>query len=772
MGVALRELKWLLGVPAVLAFGLLVCLLACDLRRPAFWPPAIATAEVMRDLEADKRGVLRRTVLDFRFKYTGFTEGWEAEEDARDAQVGAGMLQFETRSAKGGVSRALDVGADTITHLSVAMAVSRGERGEVRWQVAEGNREKDYALSFPLRSGDVVRRYNLTLSGQPGWQGRVKRISIRPSDEPARVAISDVWLTREYLPAADAVMRAEECPWVTLSDETRPGIIAPAPTRLRWEGNVPAGEHLLRIGYGVLPEAWTRCKGGVGFVVSAEEDGQERQLFSSWLRPAQDAADRRWFEAEIDLRPFAGRKVALVFDTLGAPAGGGASVQQGGGFAWGVWSPPRIWARARESKTPNVIILLLDSLRADHLGCYGYSRATSPNIDRLAAQGVRFAEDMSSCSWTSPSVASLLTSLHPHEAAPVQASLDPPVEMPTLAEALEKAGYFTGVVSSHSFIVPSLGFARGTDYFIMTKHDAEACAAGVSTWLERYAREPFFLYVHCFDPHHDYQPPQPFHDKFLDGLQTRNPCVRAGEPKMEALGGEKAWKTLSQEDVAYLEALYDADIAYADAAVGKMLAELGRHGLRDRTLIIVTADHGEEFMEHGGLTHARTLYQELLHVPLIMTFPDGQWHGKVVPQLVRSLDVAPTVLEVAGVPVPRSMHGRSLLPVLRGSETEETAVAELGGMGGPWQTAGRLNIAVRQGNRKVIRDGNGRWALYDLSKDPGEQHNLLKSNDKPPAGAVAVIEQLRAGIAEPVSATRKAMRPEALEAMKALGYLE
>jgi len=736
-------------------------------RKWEHWPNTMVTSEVVRAYSGHERGILRQTIIEFPFRYDGFTEGWQANKAVAEPAVRRGMFAFRARSGAASIVRPLDVEASDVTDLSIAMAVSRGRRGEVRWEVEGGGPPKEYSLSFPVHAGDLVRRYDFNLAAQPGWRGRIRRLSIRPSDRTARVAVSDVCLTREYLPMAEGTMTTEQGPPVQVAEETRPAIIAPAPTRLRWVVEVSARPSALSVGYAVLPDAWTKSRDGVGFVIAAEDRGKRRDLFTAFLNPGAKREDRRWFDAEIDLTPFAGRQVTFVFDTLGGVPG---DAQADTRYDWAVWSAPRIRPRATRSQRPNVIIVVLDSLRADHVACYGYPLGTTPNLDRLASEGVRFAQAQSQAPWTPASMASMFTSLYPHEAAPVQVSMEPPPGSPTLAETLARAGYTTGVVSSHLFISPNLGHARGVHYFLSTKDTAEACAQGVATWLERHAQEPFFLYVHCYDPHHDYQPPMRLRERFLGALQTRNVYVRKGDPTMHNQGVFGGWKTLTQEDVDYLRALYDADIAYADEQTGRMLADLARLGLRQRTLMIVTADHGEEFMEHGGMAHGRILYQQVLHVPLIMAFPGNRWRGTVVPGLVRLLDVAPTVLAVAGVPVPQGMRGRSLLGALQEKWVEQPAVAEWAEMTGPWHCAKALKLMVREGNRKFIRNSDGRWETYDVGADPAEQHNLTVDN-KPPAAVAEMIEQLRKSVSEPVGGARSAMRPEALEAMKALGYI-
>ena len=758
-------MRWWIGGAIVLAVVVAGGLLLHRRRAAAPWPRGIGPDAATRQSCAEHDGNMRREFLHFRFGLAERMEGWEVGEDAQRLGVDAGCLLLRTKSRMARIFRPLDIQADEVSHLSLVMAVSRGRLAELRWQVAGRKEGEEYWLEFPVRSDGFLHYYEVRLADNPGWRGRVAWVALRPSDRPARVAVGDLQLVQECRPVADGTMRATRLP-VTVGQESRPGVIAPAPSRLRWVATVPSAPSVMHIGYAVASEAWEKKSDGVGFVVSAEEGGRQRALLSAFLRPSAEPGQRRWWDQEIDMRPFAGGAVTLVFETVGGDPGASASASDTA-YDWAVWSLPRIGVRTGRMDRPNVVILLLDALRADHVGCYGYSVPTSPNIDGLAAQGIRFGNAMSQSSWTSPSVASLFTSLYPHEAAPAQNVLDPPPGAVTMAEVLGAAGYSTGMVSSSQYlIVPSLGYGRGAHQFLTTGLDAADCAQGVTTWLDRYAREPFFLYVHCWDPHDPYDPPSPFREPFVRDLHTDLRWVREGQ-----VGGTRRnpEKEVTEEDVAYLRGLYDGNIAYADHYVGKIVRELERRGLRRRTIIIVTADHGEEFMEHGGLRHARTLYQEVLHVPLVIVFPDGRGGGQVVKQAVRLLDVAPTVLDFAGATVPGNMRGKSLRAALQGTWVEEPCVAELAELFGEWSERKGVRLSWRQGNQKLITWADGRWEAYDLAADPREQRPLR--DNQPPAAAAEALARLRESIRGSVSPARKAMNPEALEAMRTLGYV-
>ncbi len=326
----------------------------------------------------------------------------------------------------------------------------------------------------------------------------------------------------------------------------------------------------------------------------------------------------------------------------------------------------------------NVVLISIDSLRADHLGCYGNPHDTSPAIDRVARDGVRFANAMSATSWTLPSHMSLLTGRYLLSHGVISQNDQLPPGVPTLAEMLRRAGLSTGGVVSALWLQPRYGFQRGFDYYDDSSVQGKA-------WYEELSLEPapnvtdhalawlrqqhgrFFLFVHFWDVHYDYAPPAPY-DKMFDpdykGTVTgtnfmHNKAIRRGMP---------------QRDLQHVLALYDGEIRWVDDHVAKILAALDDMGVSDRTAVIVTADHGDEFFEHGGKGHQRTLYREVVHVPLIMRVP-GITGGRVVPDPVSLVDVMPTALELAGAQTPAGVDGKTLVPaLLDGSASDRGAI--------------------------------------------------------------------------------------------------
>jgi arylsulfatase A-like enzyme/predicted Zn-dependent protease len=405
----------------------------------------------------------------------------------------------------------------------------------------------------------------------------------------------------------------------------------------------------------------------------------------------------------------------------------------------------------------NVILVTFDTTRADHLGCYGYTSARTPTVDRLAAEGVLFEDAHSSVPLTAPSHSTILTGKFPmahgvrDNGLFVLAS-----EQHTLAEILKENGYRTGAAIGGFPLLAKYGLNQGFDFYddrLSPKYDSplaggppkrdtfsfeERRAARVNEavfdWLGTKTKkdEPFFLWVHYYDPHQPLNPPVPYDQLFADSP-------------------------------------YDGEIAYVDESLGTLLDRLKRDGVYDRSLIVLTADHGEGLNEHSELTHSYLLYESTMHVPLVLRGP-GVAPGRRVPGRVRLVDVAPTVLDALGIPVPADMQGRSLEPLLTGASqarVERTHYAETLSprLSQSW---GELR-ALYEGQWKYIH--GPKPELFDLAADPKELHNLVTERpDQATAMREALAEFLRRN--SPPGGTRMSpVDDETRARLEALGYL-
>jgi len=441
-------------------------------------------------------------------------------------------------------------------------------------------------------------------------------------------------------------------------------------------------------------------------------------------------------------------------------------------------------APAAAATSPNVLLVLIDTLRADKLGCYGNDLGLTPNIDRLAGQGCLFERAFSHAPWTLPSVSSLLTSTYPirHGAGgrwgSPQGLTGLSSDVRTLAECFGGQGYDTGAIINVLFLSPKFGLDRGfADYDFQPPKKSQRVQRRATevtdralAWLKKHKRgvsgRPFFFLVHYFDPHLTYDPPKRFRERFaLPADRTRDPTLFGTERDMIALRRGRGDASLLP--LYRLEHLYNGEVAYTDEQVGRLLDGVHRMGLDDSTVVVLTADHGEEFLDHGGFEHGHTLYDELIHIPLIVRYPE-LIKPRRVHAMVRHVDVGPTLCGLAGIHGEATFQGRSLEPVMFGRSHKDRPVLSQGNMWGPSLTS------LRAGGYKLIT-GAGKVALFHVAVDPRERHDLAGDpSDK--ALRVAMSKAMagmlkRARVGGDGKGQAVGLSRDELERLRALGYV-
>lgn len=436
----------------------------------------------------------------------------------------------------------------------------------------------------------------------------------------------------------------------------------------------------------------------------------------------------------------------------------------------GIWAAPqppaaRPAAHALAGKRPNVLVYLVDTLRADRLGCYGYGRPVSPHLDAFADGAVLFERAVAQSPWTRPSVASILTGMLP-TAHGVQTLDDRlPEAARTLPEILHEAGYRTAALSTNHHVSTGTGLAQGfDDFFLDEEHHAEPVVRRAVAWLDRRPdrERPFFLYVHTLDPHAPYEPPAEQRRRFAPEVRP-GAGSRAGLDRLyRARGAEKTAL------IAEVSRLYDAEVAAGDEAFGHLLAALRERGLYDDTLIVFVSDHGEELGERGGLGHGYSLYQEVLSIPLVVkpAGPPGQPAGRRSSHLAQHVDLLPTILAAAGLALPPDLPGTDLLAPLPPGVRQRIALSHLryGDAFGMSATTVPWKLIVPW-SRKL---GEGP-ELYDLAADPGETRNLKRGHPVP-AGYLATRIRAEERRGRGVTPDRAVLGEEEKKALQALGY--
>jgi arylsulfatase A-like enzyme len=369
-------------------------------------------------------------------------------------------------------------------------------------------------------------------------------------------------------------------------------------------------------------------------------------------------------------------------------------------------------------RPPNIIFIVVDALRADHLSSYGYASKVAPNLEnRLASVGVLFTEATAVSSWTNPSNGALLTGRLPSDIDTVWSDENRriPESETLLAEYLQSNGYITAGFVSNWWLSARFGYDQGFDYYVQTEGDDRERAAAVNelaqTWLDancvsfERSGKPLFLFLYYFDPHSWYDPPSPFDTRFdpdYAGFLT---------PEIFGHGHDvvSGKITLSERDLAHLLALYDGEIAYWDQQFGLMMDDLERRDLLENSLIVLTSDHGQMFGEHGKWVHRNSLYEEVLRVPLLFRYREVLPQEKVLNEAVDHLDVTPTLLEFAGIDPPEHMRGRSLVPLMKGERPLDgrPIYAEMAGetdpAGDAYWIVPRSNLyAIKEDGHKLI----------------------------------------------------------------------
>jgi arylsulfatase len=428
----------------------------------------------------------------------------------------------------------------------------------------------------------------------------------------------------------------------------------------------------------------------------------------------------------------------------------------------------------------NVVFLLVDTLRADHLSAYGYERATSPVLEELAASSYLFEKNVSQAGCTFPSVNSILTSRSPYLFL-FQPGRDwsIPEETPSMAEILGEHGYSTFAVSASTVVrkTPSVhnkvgGYDRGFEVFDEQCLDDDAdCVNAKALEILDGLEEPFFGYLHYMEPHQPYQPPASFERRFSNGYKIGKPFIQRGEvgPIERMLYKDGPDLDLKPRDLRHLIALYDDEIAYFDQQLGVLLAQLKRRGLMERTLLVIASDHGEAFFEHGDIHHCRDLvYDTLVHTPLLLRVPSGsdgrRAGGRRFDALVQNLDILPTVLDLLAIDDrPYGLEGHSLRRVIeQGGRVNRYAFA----------TQGVMRMVADERFKLILDLETGGLRLFDRSEDPLETTDLATELPE-------VVDRLQATLRdwlvhhEGEDAAGRGVRraTEVRKQLQALGYL-
>jgi len=423
---------------------------------------------------------------------------------------------------------------------------------------------------------------------------------------------------------------------------------------------------------------------------------------------------------------------------------------------------------------PNVVLYMVDTLRADRLGCYGYTSHTTSAIDAFAADAVVYDRPLAQTPWTRASVASVLTGLYPRSHGTHDRNDRLPGAVRVVSEALHDGGYRTATVTTNGNLSSKFGFDRGYDDFIYLPErldgpihqSAEQVHDAALAWLdEQPDDQPFFLYVHTSNPHGPYTPLEPWRGQFA-------PDSPGGDfGTIEWLRRlHKRELAVTPDLVRHLSDLYDAEVAYADAQFSHFVDALKRRGVYENTLFIFTSDHGEEFHEHNQWEHGQSLYREVLDVPLIVRYPfHGAPRGERSTALAQHVDLVPTVFEATSIATRPEVEGRSLYGLLADDQSSvRQGFAYLA-------LHGNYGEAVVEGGRKYVRQRRGDQPLsaqlFERTVDPWEQTNLLTTQRGEAERLGQVLQDHGEAHEGQIAADQVVIDGSLAERLRALGYI-
>ncbi len=424
----------------------------------------------------------------------------------------------------------------------------------------------------------------------------------------------------------------------------------------------------------------------------------------------------------------------------------------------------------------SAIVIVVDALRADHLGTYGYARSTSPQLDDYARQGRVFERAYSTSTWTLPSLASLHTGRFPATHRAGMSSFQSPDaiasnrlghELPTLAEVFAARGFSTAAIVNNPLLEPAFGLHRGFQTYDhphatgRSNRRADEVVDRALTLLDSWRDRSFLLLLHFVDPHLDYDAPAPFGGQFSAAYGSR---LTRPVGDLNALRPQLS--QLAAEDREFIKAAYDEEIAFVDQQLGRLRAGLAQRVMLDRSLIVLTADHGEEFFEHAGFEHGHAMWEEIIRVPLIIWGPGVRAGREASP--VSLVDVMPTLLEWIDVPVVADLEGVSLWPNLATGATISQRTLLADGI-----LYGRPETMIQRWPLKVVVSEQLRpLRVTDLSVDPEERHNLL---DTQPNVADPLVAHLRRQLTAATAPNRRqppaSLDPSVLDRLRSLGYI-
>jgi arylsulfatase A-like enzyme len=783
-------------------------LLPVGCSRPATAPPAaqrlvddFSPSLVSRPkaVKASNRQAPERPPFVWRFDEPGSAEEWQGAAGVGDLTVHGGLLIGQSTSQapvlRLSAIQGVDPG-DMLHEVQVRMRVSAGQKFAVHFigekpndldRMIESGAPMPWPNEAPITAGEGLTTFTLR-PPFPVYGSGLHQLLLRPTDAAgAKFEIESVRIVfrREHLASIPSGVG-----WLGMGEIYRETVVARSPETIRWPMTLPDHPRLT-LSLATLDEQPVTFK-----VAVQPAEGRTVQVLQRTL-----TTPHRWEEAAVDLDEWRGRKVTLTL-SLNATAPG----------TLGVWAAPTV-VRRRSPATAQttgdrpqaVILIMTDTLRADRLDAYGNPRATAPALARLAREGALFRDAHSQGTWTKVAAPVLLTSLYPRTLGVLDFPDRVPSAAVTLAEAYRQGGYTTVGLSSAPFTGTFSNMHQGYEQLYESPLTLESSKTArpitdlLLPWLDEHRDEPFFAFVHYFDPHAPYRPDPPFDRlwgeptwaaehaqnnlKALYAIQDPERQIDGQVMPSEFKAAGVDLGTFRKRELTW----YDGSVREMDTELERLMERLRELGLDQRTLLVFTSDHGEEFFEHGLEGHGQSAYQELTHVPLIVRYPGVVPSGRTVDETVGLVDVMPTMLALSRLPVPEQVQGQSLAPLLKATAgpgtwkprpvfTDRPAAPHFAS---PAPRASETLSVIHEGwklvwNRKRPA-GAPELELYDHRRDPGDLRNVAAQHPDVVQRLSRLIagweqDSLRKRLPSDEMAGRD-LRPEERERLRALGYI-
>lgn len=741
----------------------------------------------------DSKWWIKRLSSETMLNSAKLEHGWKPEATRAEALAQLGPFRSDQRGPNfaaqrlpGGVPgggdafllwlRGFHVEREAVGALEVELVTPFGREVTLKWGRAG-------ELTLPISSNSAPYTLRVLTDGFAEWTGALEQIQFVINDAGSQpVELRSL----RFLPHTSSFPEPINVARVRLGTEIRTTLYAHTPSRISYPSVALPAKAVLQVGLGVAGTVNTGAasapageSGSVRFEIIVVADGKKETVLDKRF-----SADDHWHDEEISLERFGGKSVQIILHAVGATP-----------QAVAFWANPMLYEPVPDA--PVVVLYLIDTLSAEHLQLYGYERDTAPNLTKLAKENAWFEPAFSNAPRTIESIPDMMLSMPTERHGVHQNSTMAAPELVTLAEMMRDAGYATASFCTNVNAGPRQGMDQGFDhffdeigYFWDVEGDRTVPLEKAADWIAHHRDRPIFLYVHTAEPHAPYTPPEGyggFFDKDYAGPIDGTFDPQKGFHAIVTPNGRSDAER--RRDLQHVVALYDEEIRYADARFAAFYELLGKGGLAGRANVMVVADHGEEFLQHGQLEHGMNLHNEQTRIPFLFIGPRAQGRGQIA-KSAQLFDVMPTILDLAGVGPPYAMSGESLLAAVDGKAAKGPESRDIFASNHNYRAQHLIEYSIIRDHRWKLIYGfrplatgaspdaaagmppRSNFALYDIQADPHERNNLLAHEPKTARElALALVKWREANPAYDVKASAAPFTAAEIRNLEAGGYL-